>query len=189
MSRRGWCWHRACKWHLFNEALSDTHSVTQTQESRIPRASALCIQQKLWGSTVYCLSICGSRDLCLSPSRVLLSSPHSPPPCASLQYFWVKLIPVSLPTEHKTLSILLLHKMQCPRTEPQQVSKTTSSQMRQHLLGAEGIALFSTILSPKPGDAHLIRWKGVQKPRQTKAMTLACPSLGKVQHQKRGHDG
>lgn len=66
------------KWHFFNESLSDTHSVTQIQAFQRPRSPASCIQQKLWGSIIYCLSICGTKEPCLSPGRALCL--HSPYP-------------------------------------------------------------------------------------------------------------
>lgn len=114
-------------------SLCQTHTVLHKYKHfRYLTLLLCCIQKKLWWSIIYCLSICGTKEPCLSPRRALCL--HSPCPTAlylPFQYFWANFILVSLPIAHKAPSILLLYKTQCPRAEPQQV--TTSSQTQQYL--------------------------------------------------------
>lgn len=155
----------ASKWHFFNESLSDTHSVTQIQAFQIPHSPASCIQQKLWGSIMCCLSICGTKEPCLSPRRALCL--HSPHPTvlhlalhsniSELTSFlrYIRLLAFYSSTRCNARGLNLSQWMRPPSLKQNNISS----------LGAAGIALFSTILSPQPGGAHLSSWKGVQKPR------------------------
>lgn len=157
----------ASKWHFFNEPLSDTHSVIQIQAFRIPHSPASCIQQKLWGSIIYCLPICGPKEPCFSPRRALCL--HSPYPTVFYLVLHSNIADLT-----SFLFLCLWHiglLTSCSSTLCNAPGLNLSKWVRPPSLkhgnisssGAASIALLSTTLSPKPRCAHLSSWKGVQK--------------------------